>query len=118
MKRRSLLQAAAAGTALAAIPPALAGVQKQLKITGVETDVLRFPPGSLYSDAIHDFGPDRGGVVVRLLTDAGITGWAYSSFGMIAGGPRVVETIVQQELKPVLVGQDPSFPKRLRADLW
>ncbi len=119
MDRRSLLHAAIGGTAaLAAAPRSVAAVQKQIRITGVETDVLRFPPGGLYSDAIHDFGPDRGGVVIRLLTDAGITGWAYSSFGMIAGGPRVVETIVQQELKPVLVGKDPAFPKRLRAEMW
>ena len=119
MDRRSMLQTAMAGAAaLAQAPAALAGIQKQLKITGVETDVLRFPPGSPFSDAIHDFGPDRGGVVIRILTDVGITGWAYSSFGMIAGGPRVVETIVQQELKPVLVGQDPAFSKRLRSDMW
>ncbi len=119
MKRRSVLHAAVAGAAAyIPAPAAVVPVPKQLKITGVETDVLRFPPGTPYSDAIHDFGPDRGGVVIRLLTDGGITGWAYSSFGIIAGGPRVVETIVQQELKPVLVGQDPAFPKRLRADMW
>ena len=37
---------------------------------------------------------------------------------MIAGGPRVVETILQQEVKPVLLGQDPAFPRRIRAELW
>jgi L-alanine-DL-glutamate epimerase-like enolase superfamily enzyme len=119
MRRRSLIQAAMAGAAsFVPAPAAVVQVRKQLKITGVESDVLRFPPGNLYSDAIHEFGADRGGVVVRLLTDGGITGWAYSSFGMVAGGPRVVDTIIQQELKPVLMGQDPAFPKRLRADLW
>ncbi|MGP8246793.1 MAG: mandelate racemase/muconate lactonizing enzyme family protein, partial [Bryobacteraceae bacterium] len=71
-----------------------------------------------YADAIHDFGEDGGGVVLRLKTDAGITGWGYSSFGMIAGGPRVVQTILEREIKPVLIGQDPAFPKRIRADLW
>ncbi len=90
----------------------------EVKITGVETDVLRFPPGKPFSDAIHDFGPDRGGVVLRILTNAGITGWAYSSFGMMGGGPKVVETILQQEIKPVLTGKDPAFPKRLRAELY
>ena len=57
-------------------------------------------------------------MVLRLKTDAGITGWGYSSFGMIAGGPRVVQTILEHEIKPVLIGQDPAFPKRIRADLW
>src|SRR5437868_13085309 len=37
---------------------------------------------------------------------------------MIAGGPRVVQTILEQEIKPVLMGQDPAFPKKIRADLW
>jgi len=89
-----------------------------MRITGLETDLLSFPPGKPFADAIHNFGADSGGVVLRLRTDAGITGWAYSSFGMIAGGPRVVQTILEQELKPVLIGKDPAFPKRLRAELW
>ncbi len=93
-------------------------LKSQLKITGLETDVLRFPPGRPFADAIHDFGKEGGGVVLRLRTDAGITGWAYSSFGMIGGGPRVLEAILQNEVKTVLIGKDPSFPKRLRSDLW
>jgi len=35
-----------------------------------------------------------------------------------ATNPRVVQTILEQEIKPVLIGNDPAFPKRLRADLW
>ncbi len=89
-----------------------------MRITSVETDLLRFPPGKPFADAIHNFGAESGGVVLRLGTDAGITGWAYSSFGTIAGGPRVVQTILEQEVKPVLLGRDPAFPKKLRADLW
>ena len=90
----------------------------QLKITGIETDLLRHPPGRPYWDAIHEFGRGSGGVVLRIMTNAGITGWAHSSFGMMDGGPKVVQTILENEVKPVLVGQDPAFPKRLRADLW
>jgi L-alanine-DL-glutamate epimerase-like enolase superfamily enzyme len=37
---------------------------------------------------------------------------------MIAGGPRVVQTILEQEVKPVIIGQDPAFPRRIRAELW
>lgn len=95
-----------------------AEARKQIKITGMETDVLRLPATSGTADAIHDFGTENGGVVLRLLTDAGITGWAYSSFGTIAGAPRVVQTILEQEAKSVLMGQDPAFPKKIRADLW
>src|SRR5207237_244266 len=55
---------------------------------------------------------------LRVRTNAGITGWGYSNFGMIEGAPRVVQTILEHEIKPVLMGQDPAFPKKIRADLW
>src|ERR1035437_8962782 len=120
LTRRNLLTMAAAAPLSGGLSRGLAmaaEAKKQIKITGLETDLLRVPAAP-YSDAIHDFGGDGGGVVLRLRTDAGITGWGYSSFGMIAGGPRVVQTILEQEIKPVLMGQDPAFPKRIRADLW
>ena len=117
MTRRELFAFAAAaplarGFALAA------EAKKQMKITALETDLLRLPPAAHTADAIHDFGEEGGGVVLRLKTDAGITGWAYSSFGMIAGAPRVVQSIIENEMKPVLIGKDPAFPKKIRADLW
>jgi L-alanine-DL-glutamate epimerase-like enolase superfamily enzyme len=118
MNRRQLLFSAAA---LPVAPAALAAAgaqQKQIKITGLETDLLKRPPGTPYYDAIHPFGTESGSVVLRLRTDAGITGWASSSFGMIAGGPKVVQTILEQEVKPAIVGLDPAFPRRIRAELW
>jgi L-alanine-DL-glutamate epimerase-like enolase superfamily enzyme len=95
-----------------------AETRKQMKITGLETDLLRLPPAPFTGDAIHDFGAASGGVVVRVLTDAGITGWGHTSFAAIAGAPRVVQTILEHEIKPLLMGQDPAFPKKIRADLW
>jgi L-alanine-DL-glutamate epimerase-like enolase superfamily enzyme len=117
MDRRQFFASAAAVPAAGALAAA-ATQQKTLKITGLETDVLQRPPGRTYYDAIHKFGGENGSVVLRLRTDAGITGWASSSFGMIAGGPRVVQAILEQEIKPVLLGHDPAFPRRIRADLW
>ena len=113
-----MLQSAAALPAAGAAFSAAAAQQKQIRITGLETDVLKRPPGTPTYDAIHKLGVESGSVVLRLKTDAGITGWASSSFGMIAGGPRVVQTILEQEVRPVLVGQDPAFPRRIRAELW
>ena len=118
MNRRELFQSAAALPLAATALSAAASQQKQLKITAVETDLLRNPPGTPYYDAIHQLGVDNGSVVLRIRTDAGITGWAHSSFGMIPGGPRVVQTILESEIKPVLIGKDPAFPRRIRADLW
>jgi L-alanine-DL-glutamate epimerase-like enolase superfamily enzyme len=117
MNRRQLLRSAAVPVAGVAFTAA-AAQQKLIKITGLETDVLKRPPGTPEYDAIHKLGVDSGSVVLRLKTDAGITGWASCSFGMIAGGPRVVQTILEQEVKPVILGQDPAFPRRIRAELW
>ncbi len=118
MNRRQLLRSAAGLPAAAVALSAASAQQKQIKITGLETDVLKRPPGSPYYDAIHTFGTEGGSVVLRIRTDAGIIGWASSTFGMIAGGPRVVQTILEEEVKPVLIGKDPAFPRRIRADLW
>jgi L-alanine-DL-glutamate epimerase-like enolase superfamily enzyme len=118
MNRRQLLRSVAALPIVGTAFSAAAAQQKQIKITGVETDLLKRPPGSPYYDAIHTFGTGSGSVVLRLRTDAGITGWADSSFGNIAGGPAVVQTILEKEVKPVLLGKDPAFPRRIRAELW
>jgi L-alanine-DL-glutamate epimerase-like enolase superfamily enzyme len=117
MNRRDFFRTGSGAAALQAASWAEAA-EGAMRIASVETDLLRFPPGRPFSDAIHTFGSESGGVVLRLGTDAGITGWAYSSFGTIAGGPRVVQAILEQEIKPVLMGKDPAFPKRLRAELW
>jgi len=117
MDRRTFL--GLAGATAVAQPFALASeAKKTMKITGMETDVLRFPPGKIYYDAIHEFGAEGGAVVLRLQTDAGITGWAESTFGTMTGAPEVLQTILQKELKPILMGQDPAFPRRLRSDMW
>jgi L-alanine-DL-glutamate epimerase-like enolase superfamily enzyme len=116
--RRTLLSLATAASPLGGGLAKAAEVKKQLKIIGIQTDLLRLPPTEFTGDAIHDFGSASGGVALRVLTSAGITGWGYSNFGMIEGGPRVVQTILETEIKPVLLGQDPAFPKKIRADLW
>lgn len=116
MSRRAFLSTAAAASF--AIPASVAAMQKQMKITGLETDLLKTPPREPNYDAIHKLGVDTGAVVLRIKTDAGITGWASSTFGMIAGGPRVVQTILEHEIKPLLLGMDPAFPKRIRSELW
>jgi L-alanine-DL-glutamate epimerase-like enolase superfamily enzyme len=117
MNRRTFL--GLAGATAVAQPLALASeAKKTMKITGIETDVLRFPPGKIYYDAIHEFGAEGGSVVLRLQTDAGITGWGECTFGTMTGAPEVLQTILQKELKPILIGQDPAFPRRLRSAMW
>lgn len=116
MNRRDLLKLSAS-VPLARGLAVASDAKKQVRITGIETDVLRLPPADFTGDAIHDFGATSGRVILRLLTDAGIVGWGSSGFGMIPGGPQVVATILQQECKPVLIGQDPAFPRKIQNGL-
>jgi L-alanine-DL-glutamate epimerase-like enolase superfamily enzyme len=120
MNRRTFfgLAGAAAAGSVPVLAFAATDMQKQFKITGIETDILRFPPGRIFYDAIHEFGSAHGGLAVRIHTNAGITGWGTSSFGMLPGGADAMRDIIQNAIKPILVGQDPAFQKRLRADMW
>jgi len=118
MNRRQLLRSAAVLPALGTACAVAAAQHKQMKITGVETDLLKPPPGPPIYDALQTLDVDKGSVVLRIRTDAGITGWASSSFGNRGEGARVVQAIIEDEVKPVIMGKDPAFPRRIRADLW
>lgn len=121
MDRRHLLRTAAALPALGMAGTAAAAAaqqRKELKITGLETDLLKPPPGEPIYDALQELNVDKGSVVLRIRTDAGITGWASTSFGRLGEGARVVQTILEYEVKPVIMGKDPAFPRRIRAELW
>jgi hypothetical protein len=56
VERRSFLQFGAAATVASSAVAATEPMRKQIKIAGLETDVLRMPPGRKYFDAIHEFG--------------------------------------------------------------
>jgi len=112
MTRRDLFR-----ISFAAMPAAVLAMQKQMKIVALETDLRKNPPREPNYDAIHKLGVDTGSVVLRIKTDSGLTGWASSTFGMIAGGPRVVQSILENEVKPVILGMDPAFPRKIRAEL-
>jgi L-alanine-DL-glutamate epimerase-like enolase superfamily enzyme len=118
MNRRQLLGSAVALPTMGAAFSIAAAQQKEMRITGVETDLLKPPPGEPYYDALQTLNVDKGSVVLRIRTDTGITGWASSSFGARGEGARVVQAIIENEVKPVIMGKDPAFPRRIRADLW
>lgn len=118
MNRRHLLRSAVALPSVGAALSTAAEQRKQLKITDLHTDLLKPPPGSPFYDALQTLNVDKGAVVLRIHTDAGITGWANSWFGNLGEGARVVQTILEYEVKPVIIGKDPAFPRRIRADLW
>jgi hypothetical protein len=71
MNRRQLLYSAVALPSLAMSIPA--AQQKQMRITGVETDLLKPPSGEPIYDALQTLNVNKGSVVLRIRTDAGIT---------------------------------------------
>jgi L-alanine-DL-glutamate epimerase-like enolase superfamily enzyme len=123
MQRRQFFKAATLLPGSLGLPmnAAQTQLQKQMKITGLETDLLQRPvrPGGGYSDAIRTYGTvDGGSVVIRILTDAGITGWASAGLGPIPNSGRVLQALLEYEIKPLIVGKDPAFPKRIRSDMY
>jgi L-alanine-DL-glutamate epimerase-like enolase superfamily enzyme len=101
-----------------ALPLAIDAQQrKALKITALETDLVINPPRKPNYDALQTLGVHSGTVTLRIKTDAGITGWASSNFGAVEGGPKVLRAILEEEVKPLILNQDPAFPKKIRADL-
>jgi L-alanine-DL-glutamate epimerase-like enolase superfamily enzyme len=111
MRRRDFLSVPAGAFAVAAQQ------RKALKIVGLETDLVVNPPRKPNYDALQALGVHSGTVTLRILTDAGITGWARSSFGAVEGGPKVLRAILEEEVKPLLLGKDPAFPRKLREEL-
>jgi hypothetical protein len=128
MNRREFFGAAgalAAGPALAgaagvqsAATAATAGLAKQVKITGLETDVLHFPGGRVYYDAIHEFGGAHGGLVLRLKTDAGIVGWASSSFGTEPGAELALQQFWWGRTRRFRSGCGPICGRRWSIPAW
>ena len=63
-------------------------------------------------DALQSL-PGSGGVRVEALTDTGIIGVGEAGFGRIAGGPDALAALIENELKPLILGQDPAFVRGL-----
>jgi L-alanine-DL-glutamate epimerase-like enolase superfamily enzyme len=81
-----------------------------MTITDVVAIALSYPLAQPMADAIH-YIPSRLALLVQVHTDEGITGLgeaaAYSAV------PSVLAAVVQEELRPILVGEDPFRVERL-----
>jgi L-alanine-DL-glutamate epimerase-like enolase superfamily enzyme len=80
-----------------------------MKIRDVRTMLLSvpIPPDKQYTS---DLGTviSRSAAIVVVETDEGITG-----YGEAKGSPMVMKAIVEHELRPLLLGQDPRAPQAL-----
>ena len=133
LNRRSFLRAAV-GTSLvggttgfAPLRSAAASIGLPLRITDIETLILRDPPELKPEDqfvSMTPLGATTGGVglwnrleraetvrqggyrqtlLVKVTTDQGVVGWGESHAVMT---PRVVQTVIADMFRPILLGQD------------
>ena len=62
---------------------------------------------------------DAGGTLItRVHTDEGITGYATTNFGRVKNGVYILKKLIDEELAPELVQQDPFFARAIRQRLW
>ena len=81
-----------------------------MKIQQVETELYHVPLARPMVDAIHGEQNDFSLIVVKITTEDGAEGMGYTySVGQV-GGPSIA-TLINDNLAPLLVGEDPRrFP--------
>ena len=90
-----------------------------MKITELQIEVQRRhaqPGAEPIRDALQVL-PGSGSVGVRLATDTGVTGVGDASFGRIQGGPDALAALIEHELEPLIVGQDPAMVRHLHREM-
>lgn len=89
-----------------------------MKIIAVETTAqVSEVRGEPRRDALQALS-GGGTVTVTVKTDAGVTGKGSSGFGRLRGAPETLKRLIDTELTPLVVGEDPFFIKRIREKLW
>lgn len=86
-----------------------------MKIVDVEAIILtaEYPEPLVTALCVE---PTRSAILVRVHTDEGVTGIGESAcFG---GGQHTVRTMIETELKPLLVGEDPLYIEKLWAKIF
>jgi L-alanine-DL-glutamate epimerase-like enolase superfamily enzyme len=62
---------------------------------------------------------DGGGSVrVRLETDDGVVGYSATHFGRLRAAPGVLARLIEDELAPEVLGEDPFMVRHIREKLW
>src|SRR5919202_6613534 len=85
-------------------------VTVSMTITDVTAIALSYPLAQPMADAIH-YIPSRLVLLVQVHTDEGITGLGEAA--AYSAAPSVLAAVVQEELRPILVGEDPFRVERL-----
>ncbi len=87
-----------------------------MKITKVTTSFSSQAKEHPIRDAIQLL--DRNGLCeVSIETDAGVTGVSRTYFGRVASSPKVLATLIEEQLAPEIIGSDPLFIRDVRSRL-
>jgi L-alanine-DL-glutamate epimerase-like enolase superfamily enzyme len=86
-----------------------------MTITDVVAIALSYPLAQPMADAIH-YIPSRLALLVQVHTDEGITGLGEAA--AYSAAPSVLAAVVQEELRPILVGEDPFRVERLWQQMY
>ncbi|HVX46846.1 MAG TPA: hypothetical protein VHC49_23335, partial [Mycobacteriales bacterium] len=87
-----------------------------MKITRVSAEIVSEPNPRPVRDAIQLLDR-RGHCTVTIETDEGQAGKSDISFGRVASSPGILGRIVTEQLGPEIIGDDPTFIRRIRKKL-
>ncbi|MBX3015666.1 MAG: mandelate racemase/muconate lactonizing enzyme family protein [Caldilineaceae bacterium] len=82
-----------------------------MKITGVETYLLQYELGRAIGPSTMLY-PYRTTLLVKISTDEGLVGWGETA------PIGAAQAVIQQQLGPTLLGQNPLEHRRLWRQLW
>lgn len=80
-----------------------------MKITRIQTLLVSYPMGEEMRDSRLAFSR-RASLLVKVETDTGVYGLGESA--CYGGPPRSTQAVIEEELVPYLIGEDPCFPER------
>ncbi|MBV9735223.1 MAG: cycloisomerase [Acidisphaera sp.] len=79
-----------------------------MRITDMRVQVVRLPVRAVHSHGIGDMGGSTASVILRLDTDAGITGWGEAApWVVFTGSAEANAAALDVYLRPLLLGADP-----------
>jgi len=87
-----------------------------LRITGIEVDLVRWPLKMKRRHGVGDVERTMPGVIVKLVTDGGIAGWGEAApWAVFTGTAEANALAIHHYLRPLLIGADPFDLTRLMA---
>src|SRR6185369_7819200 len=80
----------------------------ELRITGVGVDVVRWPLKMKRRHGVGDIEESMPGAIVKISTDAGITGFGEAApWSVFTGTAEANASGIHHYLRPLLIGADP-----------